>query len=184
MEATQKETAKIRFLFTEKGFRPDSAEESRAETSGTEEISRWREAFEKEPYHALYELGFQEKPDWLDAAGRYLYHLADFFLQTVTHQPDIELLRDKVKVVPDRDEMESLLNAVPFTLGSEYVNEKWILEILRQLKNLYVGEIRQYEGTVALYLADKSQHLKVPERIFFHLVESWREERAMSERAR
>ena len=201
MEATKNETAKIRFFFTEKGFRPDSAEEipvkgtlvketpvkdipaknagpeesragGMAGALGPEEIFRWREAFEKEPYRALYELGFQEKPDWLDAAGRYLYHLADYFLQTITHQPDIELLRDKAAVSPDRDEMEGLLNAAPFNLGSEYVNEKWILEIFRQLKNLYAQEIRQYDGTVALYLAEKSQHLKVPERIFFHLVES------------
>ena len=201
MEAIKNETAKIRFFFTEKGFRPDSAEEipvkgtlvketpvkdipaknagpeesragGMAGALGPEEIFRWREAFEKEPYRALYELGFQEKPDWLDAAGRYLYHLADYFLQTITHQPDIELLRDKAAGTPDRDEMEGLLNAAPFNLGSEYVNEKWILEIFRQLKNLYAQEIRQYDGTVALYLAEKSQHLKVPERIFFHLVES------------
>lgn len=33
-------------------------------------------------------------------------------------------------------------------------------------------EIAVYDGSVSLYLADKSQHLRVPERVFFHLVEN------------
>ena len=150
METTRKDAVKIRFLFNEKGFRLDSTEDIYTKDNDMIEILRWREAFEKEPYYTLYELGFQEKPNWLDAAGRYLYYLADCFLQTLTHQPDIELLRENVTIVPERDVMEGLLNAVPFTLGSEYVTEKWILEIFRQLKNQYAEEIRQYEGTVAL----------------------------------
>ena len=77
MEAIKNETAKIRFFFTEKGFRPDSAEEipvkgtlvketpvkdipaknagpeesragGMAGALGPEEIFRWREAFEKD----------------------------------------------------------------------------------------------------------------------------------------
>lgn len=34
----------------------------------------------------------------------------------------------------------------------------------------------EYSGTAALYLAEQSQHLRAPERIFFHLVESRDEE--------
>lgn len=37
---------------------------------------------------------------------------------------------------------------------------------------VFAEEISVYNGTVALYLAGKSQNLRAPERIFFHLVEN------------
>lgn len=82
------------------------------------------------------------------------------------------MAREHIKVPLDENVMARLLNSVPFTLGAEYVNSQWLKETFGQLQSVYVREIASYEGTVALYLADKSQHLKVPERIFFHLVES------------
>ena len=168
MESTQKKpVAKIHFLFTEQGFLPDNIE-----VEYTEEVSAWKERFDRAPYQTLYELGFVEKPDWLDAAGMYLYQLADAFLQALTHQPDIELMRDQAVVRADEDLTERLLLAVPFTLGSEHVTPAWIARIFGELGTVFSEEIQNYDGTVALYLADKSQHLKVPERIFFHLVES------------
>ena len=68
--------------------------------------------------------------------------------------------------------MERLLYAVPFVLGSEYVNEVWLNRQYRRLRDVFRGEIAAYSDTVALYFAEKSQKLHVPERIFFHLVES------------
>ena len=94
----------------------------------------------------------------------------------LTHQPDLEVAREHVEVSLDENVMERLLNSVPFTLGAEYVNEKWLKGAFCHLQSVYAGEIAAYDGTVALYLADKSQHLKVPERIFFHLVESREED--------
>ena len=59
MESTQKKpVAKIHFLFTEQGFLPDNIE-----VEYTEEVSAWKERFDRAPYQTLYELGFVEKPD-------------------------------------------------------------------------------------------------------------------------
>ena len=160
------ETKKLNFLFTEKGFLLDEKDETYPH-----EIQKWKEKFGKSFIQALYNLGFEEKPAWLDAAGSYLYMVADQFLQQLTRLPDIELLREKVVIPVDEDIAEKLLNAVPFTLGSEHVTLKWIQGIFTQLQNVFADEIKKYDGTVSLYLADKSQHLRVPERIFFHLVE-------------
>ena len=60
---------------------------------------------------------------------------------------------------------------MPFAIGSEHINEKWIKTIFARLLDIYVSEIRNYSGTVGMYLTEKSQHLHVPERVFFHLVE-------------
>lgn len=58
--------AKLRFLFKEKGFVLDQQEEI-----ASEEILGWRQRFETARYQALYDLGFGEKPNWLDAAALY-----------------------------------------------------------------------------------------------------------------
>ena len=60
---------------------------------------------------------------------------------------------------------------MPFVPGSEYVNEEWLSSLVGRLTEKYCEEVCTFKGSVALYLAGKSQKLKVPERIFFHLVE-------------
>ena len=55
---------KLRFLFTEKGFMLDVQEEITSE-----ELQGWKQRFETSRHQALYDLGFEEKPGWLDAAG-------------------------------------------------------------------------------------------------------------------
>ena len=169
MTATEKISKEgiLHFLFTEEGFIVDDRGEV---LSG--EMEKWRERFEKDRFHALYQLGFREKPKGFDAAGQFLYQVAERFFQTLTDQPDIELTREKAELEPDEDALEVLQNCVPFTVGSEHVTEKWIKNVFRKLNGIFASEIREYDGTVALYLAEKSQHLRVPERVFFHLVEN------------
>ena len=161
----------LHFRFTQTGFVLDDRQQEYAE-----EVIPWKEQFEADKWKAVYTIGFEERPQWLDAAGLFLYQVADGFQQMLTHQPDLEVAREHVEVPLDENVMERLLNSVPFTLGAEYVNEKWLKGAFSHLQSVYAGEIAAYDGTVALYLADKSQHLKVPERIFFHLVESREED--------
>ena len=163
--------AKLRFLFTEKGFALDQQEEI-----ASEEILGWRQRFETARYQAMYDLGFEERPNWLDAAGGFLYLMADQFQRWLTSQPDLELLREKIQLKPDEEVIERLLHSVPFALGSEYVNARWILRVFEELQKVFAKEIYSFQGTVSLYLADKCQHLRAPERIFFHLVESGQED--------
>ncbi len=157
----------LHFCFTQTGFLLDDREEEYIE-----DIIPWKERFETDKWKAVYEVGFEKRPKWMDAAGLFLYQVANGFQQMLTHQPDLELAREHVNILLDENVTEQLLNCVPFTLGSEYVNDQWLKDAFGHLQSVYAKEIAAYEGTVALYLADKSQHLKVPERIFFHLVES------------
>lgn len=157
----------IHFLFTEDGFCVDDRQNSLSDPA-----QAWERQFEEDRYAALYHLGFVEKPAQLDEAGCFLYQLSDTFFRVLTSQPDIELTRENAVVRPDEDLTVRLLDCVPFTLGSEHVTKDWLVRIFEKLNEIYAGEIRGFDGTVAMYLAEKSQHLKVPERIFFHLVES------------
>jgi len=161
------ETEKLYFVFTEDGFLLDERDGIYSDA-----VRRWRDKFQESPARALYNLGFEERPVWLDQAGNYLYMVADVFLRQLTRIPDIEILREKVIVPLEIDVVERLLSAVPFTFGSEYVTAVWLKKLFAQLQQVFSEEISCYEGTAALYFADKSQHLKAAERIFFHLVES------------
>ena len=136
----------------------------------------WKQRFEVSRYQALYDLGFEEKPKWLDAAGSFLYQTADQFQRWLTSQPDLELLRDKIQLKPDEEITERLLHSVPFALGSEHIGAAWISGIFEELRKVFAQEITEFQGSVSLYLADKCQHLRAPERIFFHLVESGQED--------
>lgn len=85
---------------------------------------------------------------------------------------ELEVAREDVKTEPSEEICRQLLDAVPFVIGSEHLTKKWIGRMFGKLADIFREEIRSYDGTVAMYLAEKSQHLRVPERIFFHLVES------------
>lgn len=163
----KKQEKQLNFLFQEDGFCIDD----RGETLSGVALS-WKKQFTEHPFLALYRLGFVEKPKEFNATGQYLYRVSDTFLRVLTGQSDIEVAREDALIFPDEDIVDRLLDSVPFTLGSEHVSRPWIEHIFAALNHIFSEEIRDYQGTVAMYLAEKSQHLKVPERIFFHLVES------------
>ncbi|MBR4759836.1 MAG: DEAD/DEAH box helicase [Lachnospiraceae bacterium] len=166
-----KKTERIEILLTAGGF---VTEENHPEEESSE-LRKWRKRFEKDRITALYDLIFLPKPTWLDKTGLYLYEVGEQFLRNLTRRTDLELLREKVSCRYEEEDLQRLLDKVPFVPGSEYVNEEWLSSLAGRLNEKYCEEVRTFKGSVALYLAGKSQKLKVPERIFFHLVERIRE---------
>ncbi len=170
MNQTKSGTEMLQFIFTEKDFCLDA--QSRQEESSPEGGQEsWRSRFEADKYHALYQMGFEEKRENLTAAEGFLHLLSDTFLKRLTSLPELELAREKVELKAPAEDVEALLKAVPFAIGAEYINAKWINAVFRRLLEIFRGEISIYSGTVEMYLTEKNQHLHVPERIFFHLVE-------------
>ncbi|MCR5728044.1 MAG: hypothetical protein K6G24_11325 [Lachnospiraceae bacterium] len=82
------------------------------------------------------------------------------FQKELTWQPDLELLKNKMEFAPDEDTLDGMVMSVPFVHGSENVGKEWIKEVFGRLLDIYRKEIKKYDGSVALYLADKSQKLK------------------------
>ena len=155
------------FIFTERGFMPDPADPG-------EGAKAWKAA----PYVRLYEFSFRDlsgAKGKISASARYLYELGNRFLRDLTSIPGLELARQDARAELSEESAEALVSSVPFALGSEFVNEDWIRLIYSGLNEVYQAQIQEYTGSVKLYLAEKSQHLTVPERVFFHLVETRRE---------
>jgi non-specific serine/threonine protein kinase len=152
----------VHFIFTEKNFVIDIGQET-TDKKVIEQLAQ----FESDKWQELYDLSFEQKPDWMDAAGGFLYQLAGEFQQCLTRNPDMEFLRENAKLTEVEEACERLLSSVPFSLGSEYVTEEWIKNSFDNLLFVFSQEIKEFDGSVSLYLSGKSQQLKVPERIFF-----------------
>ena len=136
------------------------------------DLLRQKKAFDEDPLEALFDLGFGESPQLATPSFRWLYLLSSEYIHALTNLPGLELLREKTRVEPGQDLERKLLYSVPFGLGTEYIDEAWIKDMFSRLDRVFSRHIAAYEGTVSLFLTEKSQELHVPERIFFHLVES------------
>ncbi|MCI8431366.1 MAG: DEAD/DEAH box helicase [Lachnospiraceae bacterium] len=167
MTANEKHMAQLQFLFTPEGFLVDPSVQDLKPKH-----QKLKERFEQDKFGALYEAGLEEKPEDLSASAFFLFLVADTFFRVLTGLPELEVAREDVKTEPSEEVCQQLLDAVPFVIGSEHLNKKWIRRVFGKLSDIFREEIRACDGTVAMYLAEKSQHLRVPERIFFHLVES------------
>ena len=157
---------KLQFLLTKDGFRIDDilyAEKETREFAGD---------FAKAPYEALYELAFRERPECFDAAGVFLFQVAESFVEMLVNTSGLELSREKTELVPQEETIELLLDSVPFVLGAEFVTRTWVKRQYRKLLAVFAKQIKGYSGKVSLYFAEKNQKLHVPERVFFHLVEN------------
>ena len=160
---------RLHFLINDNGFtveiRGDLPEDD-------EKLAYWYGKFREDRYQTLYNMGFNEKPGCLDAAGSFLYLLSDSYQKYILSRPELEIARDGLALDLEEDILDRLLRSVPFAPGSEYIDGDWIRRQFDILHDIFCREISAYDGSVALYLADKSQHLRVPERVFFHLVEN------------
>ncbi len=154
----------LNFIFTEDDFYSDI--QGGAESNP----DSWCVRFEENRYLALYQMGFEQR-EILTATGGFLYQVSNAFLKSLTSLPELELVRENARPELSDEEINTLLFSVPFAIGAEYVTEKWLHRVFEKLADVFAGEIAVYDGTVAMYLAEKTQKLHVPERIFFHLVE-------------
>ena len=155
---------KISFIITKDSFRIDNAVQNNQSDKADE--------FSTAPYQTFYRLAFSARPDFLDAAGSYIFRLAETFTEALAAVPGIELSREKTELSPDDETIEMLLEGVPFVLGAEYVTKTWIKRQYRRFLEVFRKEIKAYNGKVSLYFAEKNEKLHVPERVFFHLVEN------------
>lgn len=162
--ATDTLLSSISFIFTPEGFIPDGALCPDESTH-----KRW---LSDGGFPALYEAALRECPASAGASARFLYRVADAFWHALTALPELELLREKAEATLSGEDAERLLAEAPFVPGAEYLSEAWLRTVFAGLNRVFAREMAGREGTVALYLAEKSQNLRVPERVFFHLVEN------------
>ncbi|MCD8205743.1 MAG: DEAD/DEAH box helicase [Clostridia bacterium] len=156
----------LQFVFTDSGFLPD------IKTEGETIDENWAKRFASDRFAALYDMGLEEKPDAITQSANFLYQLSSVFWDNLTRKPELELAREKTELVLDEDTVRNILDSVPYVIGADYITEKWVRNVFKELKKRFSDEIKDFAGTVAALIAQKTPRLHVAERIYFHLVES------------
>ena len=161
----------LSFVFTEESFRVDKPDEDAGAFNGL------RDDFIKNRYRALFKLGFKAHERNESPSLRFLHTLAETYVADLTAQPDLEVAREWTKVELSDESYDKLMRAVPFGIGTEYINRAWLALVYMHISSVFSEDLKNYNGTVRTFLAEKSQNLRIPERIFFHLVETTKDVR-------
>ena len=106
----------LSFVFTEESFRVDKPDEDAGAFNGL------RDDFIKNRYRALFKLGFKAHERNESPSLRFLHTLAETYVADLTAQPDLEVAREWTKVELSDESYDKLMRAVPFGIGTEYIN--------------------------------------------------------------
>lgn len=155
------------FILRPSGFTADFAEEPETDP----EVERIRRAFEEDRFKALYDISFREALPWFSPSLSYLHEVGSSFVAALARTPDIDTLRERAIPAMDPEGLRKVAARVPFVTGSEYVDSGWVATMWMALLGVYRDEMSSHEGSTELYFAEKNQDLRIPGRIFFHLVE-------------
>ena len=156
----------LSFIFTEKGFRVDEGDEIELSPA----MKTWKERFEADRWQALYDLGFQEKGEGSPSFS-FLYRLASSFDHVLLTSPLFPFLKGKLEVSLPEEEKKSLLSALPYVLGMEWVDGYWLSLAEGKLNEAFHRDFHHFDGTVEAYISSKKKGVSLPDRIYFHLVE-------------
>ncbi|MBQ9306652.1 MAG: DEAD/DEAH box helicase [Clostridia bacterium] len=162
-------------LFTQDGYLLDFPADAPSEQAASS-LDTWQREYTQDRESFLFHLGFSSVPSESSPAFQYLAHVASRFVSELSRQSALEITREQTEVPLSEEAAQSLLDAVPFALGSEYIDEDWLRARFLEMQRAFCREIAAYEGTVALFLAERADSLRLPERIFFHLVENKRDD--------
>lgn len=138
--------------------------------------SVWFGHLVKDPWKALYHLGFIADLSWMRPSVAYLHRIAWQLIRRISSCPELELMREKLEVSISEEEMETLLEAVPFANGTEFIDRDWLYNAWNQMFTCFKEEIQAYDGTAEAYFAEYQSGISVAGRVFFHLVESHQEQ--------
>ena len=161
----------LQFIFIKDSFIPDMSGENL-----TEKDTELRERFISDRYKTLFDIGSETAAVNESMSLGFLRDVSEHFIKALTAMPELELVRENANAVLSKEACDELLEAVPFGIGTEYIDSEWLNVIFGKLNEVFHREMSNYSGTVQMFLTEKGQQLRVPERIFFHLVESRDEE--------
>ena len=153
-------------VYTESGFWVDQVP---GDTSDDAEFqSRLFKDLKSAPYETLYRHAFLDKPGY-DISLVFLLEIAMRVIFDITHNPDTDITR--IAPHPSDENIDRLLQAVPYVLGYEFADRDWIINLYNGIAQVFNHEFSSFSGTVQEYFKSKNSELSVAGKVFFHLVE-------------
>ncbi|MCF8067987.1 MAG: DEAD/DEAH box helicase [Desulfobacterales bacterium] len=128
--------------------------------------------FENSSYSWLLFLGFGDKTLSLPPSLYFWRNFAGCFAGKLIKIPDIENLRDRVLIDPEKEETDAFLDSAPLMAGAEYLNTELLEAIWRRLNEAFSESVKKWEGSIAEFIRVYNPDVHLVGRIFFHLVEN------------
>lgn len=125
---------------------------------------------------AMFYMGFLERTETMAQSLNFLRLIAASFAKKLSMNAEIEALREKIMVPIEDEEINHMINNAPYLNGSEYLNYDWIQQVWKKLNECFSQMICNYKGTVKEFLISFNPNIHIVGRVFFHLVESKKEE--------
>jgi superfamily II DNA or RNA helicase len=149
-----------------------------------EKISKDQELLQQEifrrftagPDGAFLFLGFCNKSVPLPPSLDYWRMVCGLFARKLAQTPDLEILRHKVKVDISDDELNHVLASAPMMTGVEYLTGVVVEDLWQRLHAEFRKEIEQTNRSVEEFIKQYSPDVHLIGRVFFHLVESKKDE--------
>ncbi|MDR3586745.1 MAG: DEAD/DEAH box helicase [Desulfosporosinus sp.] len=132
--------------------------------------------FLENAHEALIFLGFSDRTIAMSESLHYLRLIATTFIKKLSLNPDIEVLREKIVVEIEEDEIQPLLQNAPYLKGAEHLSQAWLAKVWETLNQAFGKMIQAYQGSVSEFFAAFNSKVQLVGRVFFHLVESKKEE--------
>lgn len=132
--------------------------------------------YSENAHEALLFLGFSERTVVTSESLRYLRLIASTFVKKLAMNPDLEVFRENVVTEIDENEVEHLLQKAPYLKGAEYLTNSWVEKAWETLNQAFGKMIKSYKGSVEAFFASYNSNVQLVGRVFFHLVESKKEE--------
>jgi non-specific serine/threonine protein kinase len=126
--------------------------------------------------HAWWLLGASKNDHELSASIQYLRKVATTYVNNLIRTPGLELLREKAAVKIEDHEREVLLAQTPYLIGAEHLDAHWLDCAFDKLNQVYQQEIKKYSGSINEYFLNMNPDIHVAGKVYFHLVESRRED--------
>ena len=109
---------------------------------------RLYEEYIKNPSKLLYTLGFSKENTDFSVSLNYLRIVSKLFIEVLSKNPDIEILKENTEVILEENELEIITNAIPFIDGTKYITRNWIETIWNDLHLVFREEITAFKGPV------------------------------------
>ncbi len=149
------------FIFNEKDFKVDYINLTEEEIKATNDLR----------FYIVYNLAFSN--EYIKySSTKFLRTIANYVIKTILNTPELEILRSNIELNVEQSDLTNFVKNKPYCLGNEFVNEKWVKNIIYELFSVFKNEIDNFDGSIDSYFTEKNQTLVIPSRVYFHLVES------------
>lgn len=117
-------------------------------------------------------LGFSDSQLPLPPSLDYWRRFSGSFAKKLYQTPDLETVRQRVKIPVTEAELEDHLARAPMMTGAEYLSMELLEALWAELNDAFSLAIQSYKGSVEDFIRTYSPNVHLVGRIFFHLVEN------------